>query len=167
MALEISSIPQGVLAVELDGHGLSSTLDLMMAQEPGDITVLGAVRYLFHKKLWDSTQPQAPSVLNKFYGPVLDRPEALTPEQYRTVTAEAIRTDYRYEMPEFVPYVAPPREERPQRDFSKPKKPRKQVAVERHETRDGVHEVTDLRQDVDTQGASERLKKVIGIQRGG
>lgn len=176
MGLEITSIPQGVLAVELDGHGFSSLLEKLLEQPSEDLTALGAVRYLFHKKLWDSTQPLAPEVLNKFYGPQTFTPEALTPEQYRAGTAAVILSDYAFEMPEYVPYVAPPREDRPQRDFSKPGKKPKRQAVERH---DG-NTVTDLTEGesgsrtyrsladhgVDTTGASERVKKVIGIQRG-
>jgi hypothetical protein len=175
MGLEITSIPQGVRAVEIDGHGMTELLGLMAASEPRDITMLAAVRYMFHKRLWDNQQPLAKEVLNRSYGPLGENP-SMSAEEYRDLTGVAILTDYGYEMPAFEAYVPPPRVER---DF-KPKGKVKRQAVERHDTRDGVHHVTDLTEgesgsrtfksladhDVDTTGASDRLKKVIGIQRG-
>lgn len=175
----LDSIRQGVIGVEIDGNGLGVLLEELLEQEPGDITTLAAVRYLFHKRLWDGTQPLAPDVIAKFY-----TPEGFgnrTAEEYRTLTGVAILTDYGYEMPEYVPYVPEPRPERPQRDGKAKRKP-KQQAVERHESRNGEHIVTDLTEgesgsrtfkslaehdSVDTTGASDRLKKVIGIQRKG
>lgn len=176
MSLEITSIPQGVRAVEIDGHGMAELLELMVQSEPRDITMLAAVRYMFHKRIWDNQQPLAKEVLNRSYGPMGEQ-SSMSAEEYRDLTGVAILTDYGYEMPAFEAYVPPPRVER---EPYKPKGKPKQRAVERHENRDGQHVVTDLTEgesgsrkfksladhNVDTTGASDRLKKVIGIQRG-
>jgi hypothetical protein len=136
-------------------------LAILHGLEPGSLEAQATIRYLLQLKHWPLTpESDFAGLLEKFFGPNVPK-TAESPEAYRTATAAMIQETWNYECV----YIAPePREEKPKKP-----NPGKRVNKPRMQSEnDSVEEGNVMAKHYpDTKDASDRLKKVIAIQRAG
>jgi hypothetical protein len=146
----------------------SALVEALLSADRESITAKAAVRYLLQVKRWDLTpeSPMAPAMEHLFASyEGKPKPE---PEVYRAQTRELIQALWGFEVVE-VPLT--PEVERKEKPEPKAKVPKKKAPARKPAPRK-VRETTepsgqDISVDIDTTGASSRLKKVIAIQRSG
>ena len=145
------------------GHEL---LDSLLGVDRENITGQSAIRYLLQIKLWDltPTSPFAPAMQHLF-GQYDGKPR-VEPEVYRAKTRDLIRDLWGFECIEapLTPEVV--RESSPHKSTTKKKAPAKKPAPRKVKEVPSRAGGQDISTDIDTTGASSRLKKVIAIQRG-
>ena len=137
-------------------------LDEMKGLERADITGQAVVRYLMQLKHWPFTPDgDFAQTLEYFFGHFPER-TLLEPSEYQAATFSLIKDAFDYQCITVVPEIKdrPPAEEKTAR---KPGCWPKSSEPEEGES--GSKTFKTLR-DVNTDGASVRLKQVIAIQRG-
>lgn len=142
-----------------EGHEL---LDSLLGLDRENITGKAAIRYLLQAKAWELTltNPFAPA-MEHLFAHYEGKPKE-EPEVYRAKTRDLIKDLWGFECveaplaPEKPPYQ-PPEKKAP---------PKKRAAPKTSKTNTRSVETSDISTDIDTKGASSRLKKVIAIQRG-
>jgi len=146
-----SDLAQGVRAfLESGDRGFLETLK---ALDRNDIQGQAVVRYLMQLKHWPFTpDSDFAGILTHLFAEFPER-KKLDPTEYQATTFDLIRDTFDYECVVVVPEAKAPIEKKPAKPTRKPKK-----VTESEEVPDS---------DIDTKGASDRLKRVIAIQRGG
>ena len=141
--------------------GDRSFLHTMMDMDRNSIEAQAVVRYLMQLKHWPFTPgTEFSDVMNRFFAEFPERAKRL-PEEYRATTFSLIKDSFDYECIEIVPEPKPqPAEEKKQARKTKPAARKAEHVVEGHDD-----DISDV--GVDTDGASDRLKRVIAIQRAG
>lgn len=118
-----------------------------------DIESQAVVRYLMQIKHWPFTpDSDFSAVLDHLFAEYPER-KKLDPTEYQATTATLIKESFGYECIVVVPEPRPVVEAKAEKTRKPARKPK---------TTEEVVETSD----VDTEGASDRLKRVIAIQRG-
>jgi len=148
-----SDLAKGVkLFLEAGDRGF---LDLLMGLDRNNIEGQAVVRYLIQLKHWPFTPNSGFSeALDHLFAEYPERAKR-DPSEYQAVTFSLIKDAFDYECVVVVPTPRPEgvAEKKPKKPTRKPK-----PVMESEVVPDS---------DIDTTGASDRLKRVIGIQRGG
>lgn len=142
---------------EFLASGDRNFLSHMKASNRNDIECQAVVRYLMQLKHWPLTpESEFAEVMEHLFGEYPERKKR-DPKEYQATTFDLIKSSFDYECVEIIPAPAPVTtvEEKPK--GRKTKKSTKPIEPEDH------HEPES---DIDTTGASDRLKRVIAIQRG-
>lgn len=141
--------------------GDKSFLDTLNGLDRNDIEGQAVVRYLMQLKHWPFTPDSGFSdALNHLFGEYPERAKR-DAEEYRTTTYALIKDTFDYEC---IVVVPEPRPEPAEKPAAKKPAARKPSRASNPSSRD---ESDAISSDIDTTGASDRLKKVIAIQRAG
>ena len=146
--------------------GDRSFLNELKGLERTDITGQAIVRYLMQLKHWPFTpDSDFAQTLEYFFGHFPER-TLLEPAEYQATTFSLIKDAFDYECVVVVPEVRerPAVVEKPARKTSRKPATVPDSHVEESEGESGSRSFKTLR-EMDTTGASERLKQVIAIQR--
>lgn len=143
--------------------GDKSFLSTLAEMDRNNIEGQAVVRYLMQKKHWPFTpESEFSSALTHLFGHYPDRP-ARDPQEYRDTTFALIKETFDYECIVVVPEPKAETEEKPAKKPAA-RKPARAANRSSASHSDDHEEVAST--DIDTTGASDRLKRVIGIQRG-
>jgi hypothetical protein len=154
-------------AVAEGSDDAGSLVEALLSVDRESITAKAAVRYLLQVKRWDLTPESAMAPAMEYLFASYEGKPKPEPEVYRAQTRDLIRTLWGFECvevpltPEVVREPAP--EKKP---AAKKKAPAKKPAPRKSKPSISEPDSQDIRTDIDTTGASSRLKKVIAIQRG-
>lgn len=141
--------------------GDKSFLDTLNGMDRNDIEGQAVVRYLMQLKHWPFTPDSGFSTaLDHLFGEYPERTKQKA-EEYRETTSALIKETFDYECIVVVPEPRPEPTEKPAAKKPAARKPSRASNPSSHDESDAVSS------DIDTTGASDRLKKVIAIQRAG
>lgn len=143
-------------------NGDRSFLETLLSMERDDITGQAVVRYLMNRQHWPFTpESDFAAALQHLFGHYPERKKLEAPE-YLEKTSHLIRSSFDYECVVHVPIAV---EKAPAREKPTRARARKVATVPEDEAGQSGSRVFKSINEIDTQGASERLKKVIEIQR--
>ena len=161
-------ITQQVKSFVADPDGPSDEMiDALLAADRSDITGKAAVRYMMQVGAWRFERNGGfHHAMNHFFAHYEGR-ETIDPEQYQTLTKDLIKDLWGYECKEIVPapkVEAPVKKAKPK---AKTKAKAYTVNEDEEEGESGSRIFKSIREqdEIDTRGASDRLKKTIAIQR--
>jgi hypothetical protein len=135
--------------------------------ERDDIMGHATVRYLMRKGHWPFTpNSEFAEVMDHFFATYPEK-KAVDPVEYQSTTFDIIKAAWDYECVPIVIEPTPASEKKPN-PGKRSKKPRMEPDPDyNQEGESGSRTFKSLEDhDIDTKGASERLKKTIAIQRG-
>lgn len=135
-------------------------LDTLRAMDRNSIEGQSVVRYLMQLKHWPMTpESDFDGLLNHFFAAYPER-KAIEPSEYRDTTFALIKSTFDYECVVVVPEPKAEVEHKPN-----PGKVTRRPKMVKEEDDKYAQEAPEA--DINTDGASDRLKRVIGIQRAG
>lgn len=148
-----------------EGGNPTVALGLLHEMDRNDIKAKAAIRYLFNVGKWSLEEGSKFAEVLEHHFAKNDGMVEMEPQIYQKVTGEIIKDLWDHEIQVVVIQPAPKAENpKPVRTA---KKTRKSVSTD-SEGESGSRTFKSLKQhDIDTTGASDRLKKVINIQRNG
>lgn len=149
-------------------------IESLLSAERTDISAQAAVRYMLRVGAWRSERNGGfHEAMNHLFAHYEERP-AVDPTEYQATTKQIIQDNWNYEC---VPIVIVPRAPKPETEEKAKRKPPARKAKAYTEAEEAAEEgvsgsrtyksINEQKKGIDTTGASERLKKVIGIQREG
>lgn len=142
-------------------NGDRSFLETLLSMDRDDIRGQAVVRYLLNRQHWPFTpESDFAQALEHLFGEYPER-KKLIPAEYVKTTANLIKEAFDYECVVIVPTPRPAAEAK----ASPPRKSRKSPTVPNEDEGVSGSRVFKSINEIDTQGASDRLKKVIEIQR--
>lgn len=139
-------------------NGNKEFLTHLLMSPRDDIESQAVVRYLMQIKHWPFTpESQFAAALDHLFGTYPERAQR-DPQEYRDTTFALIKESFGYECVVVVPEPKPEPKPNPGKVTRRPK------MVKEEDSEGGAPKSS--KSDVDTTGASDRLKRVIDIQRG-